>query len=167
MASPQIQFRALSPLNTHLTDRAKGSALSPADVARRDLNRYYTFLAAALNTITLTEGEALLLCDALNGTYVGEGHDCAILIAHLHHEIADTAPDGLGQKWGVDLPTLVAKIEGWTPQQRLAVVDAVERWWATEIVPVDAADGTRSDSDDYADRLRFVGLLKPAREELA
>jgi hypothetical protein len=67
----------------------------------------------------------------------------------LGEEIEDAlALDGLAAKWDVDGPRLVATILGWSLVQRLAVVDAVERFWAAGYV------------SETTERLTAVGLVK-------
>lgn len=118
----KIQFRPGS-LAPALRARAE-TGVGPAAVAQRDLARYYELLALALVSVDLTTGEASLIVDALNGTIID-----LTAAQMLATAIADSLDDGLAEKWGVDGPGLVASAQGWTLAQRIAVCDAVERFW--------------------------------------
>lgn len=118
--------------------------LKAGTVAQRDLGRYYDALALALGQVDLTTGEAMLIIDALNGTLIE-----VTTAQMLHYEIADSMGDGLAQKWGIDGKGLVEKVRSWSLLQRLAVVDAVERWW-----------GDAYHVNDGDARLLRVGLIK-------
>jgi hypothetical protein len=119
-----------------------------AETIRRDLERYYAIMQAELRPIqaTMTPSEALLICDALNGTLIGPDTP-----KHLHAEIADAIDlEHLDEKWQVNGPNLLALIEAWTPGQSMAVCDAVQRWWK------------RGAADGHEPSLRAVGLQPPA-----
>jgi hypothetical protein len=142
------QFRLgelAEPIGARTDDATNTGA---AQIARRDLGRYYAVMHAELRRIqaTVTPSEALLICDALNGTLVG-----ADTAQHLHAEIADAIDLAhLDEKWQVNGPKLLDLIDGWTPAQRMAVCDAVQQWWK------------RGAADGYEPSLRAVGLLPPA-----
>ncbi len=149
----RVEFRPSGPLGQQLTARADiptdgKTNRAVTEVARRDLTRLYALLAADLAAVHLTRGEALFLCDMLNGSHID---DQLLTVRHLHHEITDAIPDGLDVKWDVDGEKLAAKVAGWTLSQRLAVVDAVERYWQLD-----------DDADDYNQALQHVGLLRAA-----
>lgn len=145
MSNPKenkVQFRPGHLLGM-LQERADtGQSISM--VAQRDLDRYYDLIALALHHVELTPGEASLIVDAMNGTFID-----LTAAQMLHAEIADSLGDGLAEKWGVDGPALVAKARGWTLLQRMAVCDAVERFWNNSY-----------HVEDYQDRLIRVGLVR-------
>jgi hypothetical protein len=131
------------PLAPALAARLAGE--SPAAVVRRDLSRYYEALTLGLANVALSPGEAGLIVDALNGTRIE-----LTTAQMLGEEIEDAMKlDGLAAKWDVDGPRLVATILGWSLVQRLAVVDAVERFWAA---------GWHA--SETVERLTAVGLVK-------
>lgn len=138
---PPVSFRD-ADVERALAARARNGE-SRGLVASRDLARYYATLARALAALELTEGEASLISDALNGVLHTE-HD-----AHLAWAGVDDALhlEDLGSKWGVDGPALVARLRAAGPWGQLAVVDAVERFW----LDTDAPTG---------ERLRAVGLVR-------
>jgi hypothetical protein len=77
----------------------------------------------------LSRGEWLLICDALNATWRSgaSGRD----IAHsLSDEIAETGPDGLPEKWQVDLPALESRLRAMPFAARTAIIEVVDRFWA-------------------------------------
>ena len=117
-----VQFRSatLEPL---LQQRA-APGQSPGSIAARDLERYYALLAVSLPA--LSELETMALRDALNGTVLD------VSTARLLWAGVDDAIrlDGLAEKWGIDGVALVARLRGLTLAQSLALVDAVERYWA-------------------------------------
>lgn len=148
-----LSFRAAPALLAALRARARPGAdrgeLSAQ--ARECLEYHFAALAAELATVDLTEGEALLIMDSLNGVLT-EPHTVSLLWANVADSIHG---DGLDSKWGVDGPSLVAKLRALTYSQALAIADAATRWWHIQ--------------QDYADRsesLRVVGLLKVSRSNL-
>lgn len=138
-----VSFRA-GPLDGLIEARMRGD-LKAGAVAQRDLTRYYDALALALSQVQLTINEAMLIIDALNGSFIDLN-----LAQLLHYEIEDSFGDGLAEKWQIDGPALLGKVRDWSLLQRIAVVDAVERWW-----------GDAYHIDDGAARLLRVGLTKP------
>lgn len=119
----RVAFRP-GPLLGPLMERAE----APNDrfisqIAQRDLDRYYTALALALNTVSLSENEAMFLIDISNGTL----YDMVAAQA-LQWEIEDAIPD-YAAKWEVDGPALLAKANGWNLLQKTAIMDALERFW--------------------------------------
>jgi len=77
----------------------------------------------------LASGEWLLICDALNSTW-RSGAIAGTDIAHvLPLEIAETAADGFGEKWGVDIPALADRIAAMRFCERAAIIEVVDRFW--------------------------------------
>lgn len=116
---------------------------SPAQVAARDLARYYALLHRSLPAFSAPD--ASLIVDACNGWFV-EPHSAPLLWA----EVADAISlDGLDAKWGVDGPALVARLRALTPFEALAVCDAIERAWKH-----------LGAGEDIAATLRAIGLVR-------
>lgn len=139
----QIAFRP-GQLRAKLIERADGPGKAAASrVAQRDLDRYYHLLTLALASIELSQNEAMLLVDMSNGTL----YDMVGAPA-LHYEIEDAVSD-LAEKWGIDGAALAAKAASWSLIQKVAVIDALERFWADSYHVSD----TRA-------RLVRVGLVK-------
>lgn len=105
-------------------DARCGRGLSRGQVAARDAGRYYALLAAELRRIDLSLAEASLCCDALNGL-LADSLSAPLAWANVEDAVEH---DGLAEKWEVDGPALVARLR--TPGASVAVVDAVEQFWA-------------------------------------
>lgn len=120
---PGVQFRD-KQLEEALAQRAPG--LSLGQVAKIHLARTFEVYRRELAGLDFSEGEASLICDANNGT-IWEAHTLALLWANVADAIR---LNGLEEKWGVDGDALVRKLQGLTPGQGAAVVDACERFWA-------------------------------------
>jgi hypothetical protein len=144
--NPQVQFRAMPELLRQLETRVGTSyADSTADVARRDLERYYALLARVRPIFSMNE--AMMMADAANGTLWDE-FSAQLLWA----EISDAAEEGLAEKWGVEAHILVGRLKMATPLERMAIVDALERAWSHR-------EGWQL--NDMRERLVEVGLVAP------
>lgn len=117
-----IQFRP-GHLAAPVAERMRGD-LNQNAVVQRDLDRYYTALALGLSSVDLTPGEAMLIIDSHNGTWIDLN-----AAQMLPYQIEDSLQDGLAEKWEIDGPALVKKLSGYSLAQRLAILDGVERWW--------------------------------------
>ncbi len=122
----QISFRTDEGLETQIKTRDKYQ--SPHNAARVHLERYFSCLAYALREIrdVFTLAEFQMMSDAANGT-LWEVHSVKMMAAQLQ----DAASfDGLDKKWGVDVGALIHKLKPLTHFQHMALVDALERFWA-------------------------------------
>ncbi len=144
--TPQLSFR-VGTLAPHLDARVGTTPTEQtrAQVAQRDLGRYYELLQAGLREVRrlgLTEAQISAVCDALNGTLVlwhapagpDQGAEPRMTAESLHGVIALELADadqlaGLGQKWGINVRTLIDRLGELSPLGLWALVDAVERWW--------------------------------------
>jgi hypothetical protein len=141
-----IQFWPRGGLRGALEARSRDdSRAALSSTAQRDAERYYHCLRKTLETVELTEPEASLLCDAINGILM-EPHTMPLLWANVDDAVRF---GGLDRKWHVDGPALVERLRSLSYAQALAVVDAVERWWSG---PFQQPDRTAS--------LREVGLIR-------
>lgn len=76
---------------------------------------------------TLTEAEWNACRDALNSYWMGDADSIKLIWA----TIADADHiDGLGAKWKIDAQSLSSRIRQMTPAELVALVEAVETWWA-------------------------------------
>jgi hypothetical protein len=86
---------------------------------------------AALADLELSEPEASLICDALNG--IADHADAAestVGPAWLYAEIADSITiSRLDRKWTVDAKKLLKRLRSLTPVQAAAVVEATRWFW--------------------------------------
>lgn len=69
-------------------------------------------------------GEQAALLDACNGWLIDTAS-----IAHIAIEVADALPGGLAEKWGIDGPALVEKIDQLGYFSAWVMADAITRWW--------------------------------------
>src|ERR671922_2751059 len=92
------------------------------------LERYEEILKQARVKLLeiFTEKEMALIIDVLNGTLFSE----PISIHMVYGEVGDGINmDALDQKWEVDGKALVEKVRNLDYAEKVALVDAVERWW--------------------------------------
>jgi hypothetical protein len=121
--TPRIEFRS-GDLLPKLEARVGGPRATSENVAaKRDLKRYYDLLAEALPA--LRRPQALLICEALNGTLFLETASPARQLSYELHDV----PPALYEKHKVDKKTLVNRVADLSPAEALAVIDAVERFW--------------------------------------
>jgi hypothetical protein len=80
---------------------------------------------------TLTIAEWCAVMDALNGVWLrGSDHEAESLTA-VWAEVYDADRlDGLGKKWRCGAKALAERIRDYDYATTVALVDAVERWWA-------------------------------------
>ena len=96
-------------------------------VIARDLSRLYTLYNRAIREVTLTEKEACLIVDTLNGVILDAG-----TAQYLWAEVEDSVKlNNLAEKWGVDGPALVEKLRDLNALQTMALVDGAEKVWQT------------------------------------
>lgn len=120
MPSPLVSFRAPADLVAELSSR--GDTLG--STALRDIRRYYDLLELTLSQLDdVSEAEWNYLRDILNGTYVDV--DTARM---LWAEILDADP-AVAERWGIDQRELAERVRALPIAARLAICDAVERWW--------------------------------------
>lgn len=106
----------------------------------------------SLAELRLTEGEASLVCDVLNGRGnllkfgMGEGESSSPGV--LYAELADgVSLSRLDEKWGVDAKPFLRRARDWTPAQVAAINEAAARFW----------EHTERDTGEM---LREVGLVR-------
>jgi hypothetical protein len=139
----------VSGLEPHLTARV-GPDAPTSGLIRRDLERYYAVLADSLREVNLTQAEASLVVDAMNGTLM-EPHSYRLLWASVSEAIHD---EGLDEKWDVDGPALVEKLRALSPGATLALVDACERYWQR------VSRGETAAETSLVSGLQAVGLVR-------
>ena len=86
---------------------------SLALVAQDSLERYFALLSGELRRVRLSREQALLLCDVLNGTVI-EPMWAESGPELLAAEVEDSALDGMGEKWDVDLDEFACTIRSWS-----------------------------------------------------
>lgn len=117
---PPVSFRSVV-LMAKLDERGKRN-----DVAKRDLDRYYALVEWYGSRLSFADAEWSLLRDAFSGTAFADTSPRA-----LPTLIQDAiALDKLDRKWDVEGAALLEKIKALGYAESLALIDAVERWWA-------------------------------------
>lgn len=148
LTSPVVE--ALQARDDHKLQGPGKPGTFNAQALQKDLSRYYGLMDRTLRTVSLTEQEARLIADALNGTWAFEwgGIDKVSAKQAMNLELRDAIGlNKLDKKWDVEEGPFAVKISEWTEAQCLAVLDAVERFWMEP-------------QAETVDKLREVGLLR-------
>ncbi len=114
----QVEARQANPQDEQSTDRSATIAKS--------LDRYFYALSAARRGMRerFSAGEQGLLIDVANGALFAS--PCAINF--IEHEVADALIGGAAERWHVDGPALMKKLKALSYVEKLALIDAAERW---------------------------------------
>jgi hypothetical protein len=114
----QVEARQARPGEEQSTDRSS--------VIAKSLDRYFYAIAAARRGLRsrFNSAEQGLILDVANGALFAS--PCAI--GFLEHEVAAALVDGAAEKWQVDGPALMKKLKALSYVEKLALIDAVERW---------------------------------------
>ncbi|NLC57471.1 MAG: hypothetical protein GX774_11590 [Armatimonadetes bacterium] len=114
----QVEARQARPGEEQSTDRSATIAKS--------LDRYFYALNSARRDLRerFSAAEQGLLIDVMNGALFAS--PCAI--GFLEHEVADALIDGAAERWHVDGPALMKKLKALSYCEKLALIDAAERW---------------------------------------
>lgn len=94
----------------------------------QSVERYEEILKQARTNLLalLSEKEMALIIDVLNGTLFSE----PVSIHMVYGEVEDgVRMEGLDQKWEIDGPALIEKVHNLGYPEKVALVDAAERWW--------------------------------------
>lgn len=149
---PRVNFRLGAQLEQELSQRSsRGESLD--SIAKRDLDRYYDMLKRSLPAFSV--GEAMLLCDVLNGT-INQPYSVFLLWA----SVSDGVDEGRAEYWKqyhpeLDGAKLIAKLKGLTPFECMAVADAIERAWNSETYQV----------ANMEEKVRQVGLVREDKQQ--
>ena len=113
-----VEARQANPQDEQSTDRSATIAKS--------LDRYFYALAAARRDLRsrFSSGEQGLILDVANDCLFSS--PCAV--GFIEHEVAAGIADGLAERWQVDGPALVKKLKALSYVEKLALIDAAERW---------------------------------------
>lgn len=124
-----ITVRLTPPVFAELEARAgdeRGEGLPT--VAQVAISRYIEICRR--EAPDLAEPEWNLIRDSLNGVWLTEELGGPSSVAFITAEIEDSIRlNKYDEKHGVDAKKLRAKMATWTYANKVAIVDAVERWW--------------------------------------
>ncbi len=120
-----ISYYVSPSTESAIRSRMTGADASASGALERILDRYGEIMRR--EQPQLTEAEWNLMRDVLNGCWLSPARSCAWIDIEAEDGIR---LNGLDAKWEVDGPALVAKLRALTFAQRVAIVDAVEIWWA-------------------------------------
>ena len=121
--TPQTAFRLAQPEREWLTRLGKDMA----GQLREDL----ATLQRLGRTPALSESEWGCLRDILNGTAYDPSLARSLPLI-LASEVEDSGPDGMADRWGVDLAGLAARLRALHPADAWAVWNQVRDWWAAQ-----------------------------------
>ncbi len=107
---------------------ARNSGENRSGTISKMLSRYLYTLADSRRRLRemLSDAEMSLILDTLNGTGFFDEHAPIFIDAEISDAIS---LDHLDEKWSVDGPALIAKLRTLSYADKLAIVDASERWW--------------------------------------
>lgn len=86
--------------------------------------RYDEIVSSSMPAFTTNEWCAI--CDALNGTWIGEDHP----VRYVWAEISDSLE--MAEKWNIDVLNLAARLRDMSYPSTVAVVEIATRFWKTE-----------------------------------
>lgn len=112
--------------NVYFTDqtlRQLGPSGSLSGQVARIIDRYYEMCRREPVAKLFSPAEFNAICDACLSWSL---EPAAAIFEGIALEVADALPDGLADKWGIDGPALVAKIEALTPSQQVILADQIE-----------------------------------------
>jgi hypothetical protein len=102
----------------------KSEVLSPSQIARRDLDRYYWLLTQS-EPINLSFLELGVIADTLEQHPISASWQIKQLSGTLLNAIVFNRVD---ENWGVPEETIMQKVRGFSPLQLAAVVDQAEQF---------------------------------------
>lgn len=73
--------------------------------------------------------EWMAIVDILNSTWRDTESARADIARSLWAEIADSAPDGIGEKWSIDCEVLAQQVRGMSYAQQCAIIEVANRFW--------------------------------------
>lgn len=120
-------------------DLAAAKGRDPKRLIPDSLNLYALLaLGLARAKKKLTRSEAKLILDVQNGSWA-DGSLPVWINGGLAHQVEDgIALEGLADKWGVDGPALVAKLEAPGDLETVGLIDWAARFWEGDIQADDA-----------------------------
>lgn len=111
--------------------KARGDTVAGDNVSgavNQSLERYEAILERGRSHLLeiLSENEMALILDVLNGVMFSD----TISVHMVYAEVEDgISMDALDEKWKIDGKALSEKIKNLEYSEKVALVDAAERWW--------------------------------------
>lgn len=139
-----VSFRPTPEVESELAARAS----SVGTAAKIAVGRYFAILAASRRAFSFTRDEATALARAFRDFELNEQ---TIDLLHARLEIQF---DRRGAEATVDPRRLIERVRRLTTPQKIALVDAIERYWR---VPPETPE-------EIVDRLSVVGLIERPAE---
>ena len=78
----------------------------------------------------LTTGEWLAIVEILNSTWRETESSRLDIARSLWAEIADSGPDGIGEKWEIDVEELAQQVRRMSYAEQCAIIEVVNRFWS-------------------------------------
>jgi hypothetical protein len=118
-----------SELKTALLQRGE----NVSEVGLRDLKRYYALLNHDLLELALTPDEARLICEVLKDyRFEDDPAQARMIWQQIDKKLQSQPLDPQGIVNGAKHENLIRKLQALTHLGSVALVDAVERYWARE-----------------------------------
>lgn len=157
-------------LDSHLPEAAAeddGAPRSRSALLAAVADRYQALVREAMPALPLEQW--LLIFDALNGVWMQE--PASLAVNGLPLEVADAVRlNRLHDKWGVgdrEAAALVDRLYSAPFAERLAIVDAAERFWARDVQPEADAPGDHPHACWRAPVRALVGAAALGDDEAA
>lgn len=120
--------------STYLTDRsvdildaAMGEGITLSGEINRSIDRYNEVIRRHRGVADqFSEAELNALRDVANGWIADPA---ATIAGGLALELSDSLPDGIANKWDINAPSLIAKLNALPYADELALVAGIEAWW--------------------------------------
>jgi len=117
----------LSDRTVDILDAAMGDVGSLSGEINKAVDRYHEVIRRhRVIEDKFTDAELMALRDVANGW---TAEPAAMIAGGLALELSDSLPDGIAEKWDIDAPALIAKLNALTYADELALVAGIEAWW--------------------------------------
>lgn len=117
----------LSNHTVDILDAAMGVGGSRSGEINKCIDRYNEVIRRHRGVeAQFSEAELNALRDVYNGCIA---EPAATISGGLAMELEDSLPEGVAEKWGIDVPALLAKLRALPYADELAMVAGIEAWW--------------------------------------
>ena len=120
----------LSDRTVDILDAAMGDTGSLSGEINKFVDRYAEVIRRHRGVEKLfSVAEMNAMRDVANGWWA---EPAATIDGGLALNLEDSIQDGIGEKWGVDAPALVARLRALSYADQLALVAGIEAWWSKQ-----------------------------------